>query len=115
MQIRRRVQREFARHTAHFHRVVDILVKLAPLGLVLLLYTAYAHLRRYLASDRYDNTYITAGFRAIDARRAAMVAGGRGVLPLKPYERASLVDIGERRLAPSERRRNRYRVLTHAG
>ena len=105
-QIRRRVQDEFARHTAHFHGVVDVLKKLAPLGLVLMLHAAYTHLRRYLASDRYDNVYVTDGFRAIDARRAAMVAGGRGILPLKPYERTSLIDISERRLAPSERRCN---------
>jgi len=105
-QIRRRVQDEFARNTAYFHHVVDVLKKLAPLGLVLLLHAAYIHLRRYLASDRYDNVYITNGFRAIDARRAAMVAGGRGILPLKPYERASLIDISERRLAPPERRCN---------
>jgi len=103
-QIRRRVQDEFASRTAHFHRVVDALKKLAPLGLVVLLRAAYAHLRRYLASDRYDNVYITDGFRAIDARRAAMVAGGQGILPLKPYEHASLIDISERRLSPSERR-----------
>jgi len=103
-QIRRRVQEEFSQHTAHFHRVVDVLKKLAPLGLLLLLHAAYTHLRRYLASDRYDNVYITDGFRAIDARRAAMVAGGRGILPLKPYESASLIDISQRRLAPSERR-----------
>jgi len=106
-QIRRRVQHEFASRTAHFHRVVDALKKLAPLGLVLVMHAAYAHLRRYLASDRYDNVYVTDGFRAIDARRAAMVAGGRGILPLKPYERASLIDISQRRLAPSERRCNR--------
>jgi len=104
-QIRRRVQDEFTRHTRHFRLVVDALKKLAPLGLLLLLHVAYAHLRRYLASDRYDNVYVTDGFRAIDARRAAMVAG-RGILPLKPYERASLIDIGDRRLAASERRCN---------
>jgi len=102
-QIRRRVQDEFASHTAHFHRVIDALKKLAPLGLVLLLHAAYTHLRRYLASDRYDNVYVTDGFRAIDARRAAMVAGGQGILPLKPYERTTLIDISQRRLAPSER------------
>jgi len=102
-EIRRRVQDEFASHAAHFHHVVDALKKLAPLGLLLLLHAAHAHLRRYLASDRYDNVYITDGFRAIDARRAAMVAGGRGILPLKPYERASLVDISERSLAAPER------------
>ena len=89
-QIRQHVRDEFASRTAYFQLIIGILKKLVPTSILLLIYSAYVHLKNYLSRDAYDNIYINNQFRQMDQKRTKMA--GESVLPLKGYEKNYVVD-----------------------
>lgn len=98
--IRQKVIAEFEHHTRYFEQVVDILKKVFPISVLLLVYVSYLHVKHYMSKDTYDNVYITRNFMNLDKKRAQV--GGNNLLPLKRYERNYLVDTTLSELSPPE-------------
>ena len=98
--IRRHVQNDFQLATEHMHTCVMWLKRLFPVAVLLLVYAAYAHVKRFMSDDVYDNNYVDSHFRSIDASRAQH--GGKRLLPLKNYERMSLIDVTQSDLSAVE-------------
>ena len=84
------VRREFDKRTRHFHFVISVLKKICPIAVLLLMYVAYAYIKRYVSRDSYDNIYVTKRFRDLDQNRSSVT--GETLLPLKKYERSNLID-----------------------
>ena len=89
-EVRRNVEAEFKSRTANFELVVSILLKIVPIGVLLLVYVAYLHIKHYMSKDTYDNVYITNEFRSLDQKRSEYA--GESLLPLKRYEKNYLID-----------------------
>ncbi len=94
------VNKAFRAHTIYFCEVVNVLLKLTPLAVLLLVYVSYYHIKMYLSSDMYDNSYITQHFAALDLKRAQVA--GESLQPLKRYERQCLIDTSTGELSPPE-------------
>jgi hypothetical protein len=99
-EVRQKVDNEFLAKTEYFHFVIGILIKLTPLGLLLLVYVAYLHIKHYMARDTYDNVYITENFKALDQKRAEVA--GDTLFPLKRCELNYLIDCTSSDLSPPE-------------
>lgn len=88
--VRKKVEGEFNERTANFVMVIGILLKLIPIGILLLVYVAYLHVKHYMSKDTYDNIYVTDQFRALDQKRTEIA--GESLLPLKRFERNYLIE-----------------------
>jgi hypothetical protein len=99
-EVQMHVQREFAAKTANFELAISIVLKIMPVAVLLLVYVAYNHVKLYLCSDTYDNTYVTQHFKLLDQKRSEVA--GDNLLPLKRYERNYLIDTTSSELSPPE-------------
>lgn len=70
-------------------------------GALLLVFAAHSHLRRYVGSDTYDNSYVTGHFRSLD-ERYYKATGAAPLLPLRAHERPYVADMGAWTLAMFE-------------
>lgn len=75
--------------------------KLLALSFVWVLFKSYMYHSNYRTKDSYDNQYITAQFKKLDANRSEN--GQHHLLPLKKNERNRLIDVTAVRLCKSER------------
>ena len=99
-EVRKKVDNEFLARTEYFHLVIGILIKLTPIGLLLLVYVAYLHIKHYMSKDTYDNVYVTENFKALDQKRAEVA--GDTLFPLKKCELNYLIDCTVSDLSPPE-------------
>ncbi|XP_047455094.1 E3 ubiquitin-protein ligase DCST1 isoform X2 [Mugil cephalus] len=81
-------------------RTVDVLQLLLSFTFITIFTQAFSYLRRYRRDICFDNVYVTAYFRKIDARR--QTAGKRFLLPLSRSERNQIIDPWSLRIYPEE-------------
>lgn len=70
-------------------------------GALLLVLAANSHLRRYVGSDTYYNSYVTGHFRSLD-ERYCKATGAAPLLPLRAHERPYVADMAAWKLAMFE-------------
>ncbi|XP_071944184.1 DC-STAMP domain-containing protein 2-like [Antedon mediterranea] len=65
--------------------------RLVAFSVVYLLYRSYRYHSNYVTKDQFDNFYITKEFRKVDKNRREN--GKEFVLPLKKYEKKTMIDV----------------------
>lgn len=98
--IRQQILHQFNTHTQHYETVIRVLKRLFPLGILLLVYVSYLHIKYYMSRDTYDNNYVTENLKQLDVKRAEVA--GEQLLPLRKYERNYLIDSTQTDLSPPE-------------
>ncbi|XP_071486817.1 DC-STAMP domain-containing protein 2-like [Diadema antillarum] len=89
----------------HAYSYVELVLlysdKILALSFVWLCIQSYMYHSSYRTKDSFDNQYITAQFKKLDASRKER--GVPSILPLKKNERTRLIDVTSLRLCHSER------------
>ncbi|XP_062294352.1 E3 ubiquitin-protein ligase DCST1 [Scomber scombrus] len=99
----------FSRLSASTQQLLDVLQLLRCFTFVTVFTQALGYLLRYRKDLGFDNVYVTASFRRLDARRRR--AGRRCLLPLSPADRRRLVDPCSPAVLPDELRQVSSGVL----
>ncbi|XP_071945224.1 DC-STAMP domain-containing protein 2-like [Antedon mediterranea] len=74
-----------------FDILILFLDRLVAFSVVYLLYRSYRYHSNYVTKDKFDNFYITKEFRKVDKNRREN--GKEFVLPLKKYEKKTMIDV----------------------
>ncbi|RWS14000.1 DC-STAMP domain-containing protein 1-like protein [Dinothrombium tinctorium] len=106
--IQKAIKRQFDRKKRYFVWVHSMLNRFLAIIFLLVFLRANKYHNLYLRKIYFDNVYITAYFRHIDARRKAN--SKMCVLPLKRIEKFEFVDVLEMRLSPEERRKSKSSI-----
>ncbi|XP_054749544.1 uncharacterized protein LOC129255021 isoform X1 [Lytechinus pictus] len=100
--IQEAIQEELQRAYSKVDWVLLISDKLLALTFVWLCIKSYIYHSSYRSKDSFDNHYITAQFKRLDADRKER--GVSHILPLKKHERNHLIDVTDLRLSRTEKR-----------
>ncbi|TNN02012.1 hypothetical protein fugu_009499 [Takifugu bimaculatus] len=81
-------------------KLLNILELLLSLTFIGIFTQSFGYLRQYRTDVRFDNVYLTARFRQIDARRKK--AGRCGLLPLRRSEKKKIIDLQSLKIHTAE-------------
>lgn len=84
------IERDFSDKTKFVRITIQVLHKMAPLSIILLIYSAWKYLQNYIIDIKFDNSYITRETLLLDDRRRTV--GAETLLPLKRHERRFVAD-----------------------
>ncbi|XP_076329310.1 E3 ubiquitin-protein ligase DCST1-like isoform X2 [Tachypleus tridentatus] len=99
--VTRTIKNEFDVHKRYFDYIFKIICRILGFMFILVFVQAKNYNNSYLREIQFDNFYITAYFRHIDARRKRK--GKRTLLPLKRAEKNELLDVLDLRMSADER------------
>ncbi|XP_013397042.1 DC-STAMP domain-containing protein 2 [Lingula anatina] len=101
-EVERAIKSELKRATDYAAQFSTLLTKLMSFAVLLLFFQSYWYLKQYLQNDKFDNLYITKGFKALDEKRKQKQSR-EIILPLKKKEAKYLIDTTAICLSPAEK------------